>query len=207
MEITEKSDVAAFSLPLPLYSSIPLADAKSSDGEEFEITVGLAKKCADEIKEHSLDDSDEELQKNTGDRKRFGEGSYEEWYAKYRTPFCLIHKKTGTLAAFVWFGPKALGKKSLRLLSEKEAFEADGAESGQWHTFVYRSYNPFRGKGLMKDFSKFAMKIYSEKYPGVRYWVGVNPENKASIGLASSLGFSVSEENSDRSGGWLVMIK
>ncbi len=190
LEITENPNVGKLSLPLPIYTSVMLATAKNNDGEEFEIVAGLEKNSAEEIKRHALDESDTELQNNTSDRKRFGKGSYEKWYAKNRTIFGLIHKKTGALAAFVWFGPEPLGQ-----------------ESGEWHTIGYRSYNPFRGKGLMKDFSKFAMKIYSASHPGIRYWAGINPENKASIAIASSLGLTVSEENSTRETGSLVMIK
>lgn len=190
MEIIERPEAATLSLPLPAYVSVPIATARANDGEEFEIVAGLEKRYAEEIKRHALDENDEELKKNTHDSKRFGDGSYEEWYAKDRTPFGLIHKKTGALAAIVYLGPKPLRQ-----------------EPGEWHTIGYRSYKPFRGKGLMKDFSKFAMKIYSANHPGANYWVRINPENKASIALASSLGFRVSEENSDRPAGWLVMTK
>ena len=190
LEIIENQGVDKLSLPLPIYTSIVLASARSDDGEKFEIVAGLGKNSAEEIKRHALDENDTELQKNTGDRKRFGENSYEKWYAKDRTPFGLIHKKTGALAGFAWFGPESLGQ-----------------ESGKWHTIGYRSYNPFRGKGLMKDFSKFVMKIYSDNRPGMRYWTAVNPENKASIAISSSLGLTISEENSDRAPGSLVMIK
>ena len=189
MEITPNTAFPEISFPLPLYASETIAYAKSSDGEEFEITIGLDKKAAEEIKKHALDENDGELLKNTSDRKRFGDGSYEEWYAKGRMPFGLIHKKTGILAAFFYGGQKDL----------------DG-ESGEWHTFGYRSYKPFRGKGLMKDFSKFAMKIYSEKYPGARYWLRVTPGNEASLALAQSLGFSVSEKHPGDAGS-LILVK
>ncbi|MDP3948936.1 MAG: hypothetical protein Q8Q17_03235 [bacterium] len=207
LEIKETQGVGKLSLPLPIYTSIVLASALSNDGEEFEIVAGLAKDQTEEIKKYALDESDTELQNNTSDRKRFGEGSYEEWYAKNRTIFGLIHKKTGALAAIVWLGPKPLGRKSLRYLSEKELKKENEQEVGQWHTLVYRSYNPFRGKGLMKDFARFAMKIYSVSYPDARYWVGFSEKNKASMALVSSLGFTISEEASDRPAGWLAMIK
>ncbi|HUX35426.1 MAG TPA: GNAT family N-acetyltransferase [Candidatus Paceibacterota bacterium] len=207
MEITENPELSKLFLPLPIYESIMLATGRTNDGEEFEIVAGLDKNAAEEIKKHALDENDEELRKNTSDLKRFGESSYEEWYAKDRTSFGLIHKKTGAIAAFAWFGPEPISRKSLE---SAEGFETRGdgkKESGGWHTIGYRSYKPFRGKGLMKDFMKFAMKIYSESRPGFRYWLGIKPENAASIALASSLGFTISEENSDRVVGSLVMIK
>lgn len=191
LEIIENKGVRRLSLPLLMYTSITLTTVRSTnDGDEFEIAAGLKKSSADEVRKHALDESDTELQKNTGDRKRFGENSYENWYLKDRTPFGLIHKKTGVLAAFIWFGPEPLGQ-----------------EPGEWHTIGYRSYNPFRGKGLMKDFSKFSMKIYSASRPGVHYWAAINQDNKASIALASSLDLTVSEENSNSETGSIVMIK
>jgi len=207
LEITENQGIGKLSFPLPIYTLVALATAKGNNGEEFEIVAGLERHLVDELKRNSLDESDEELQKNTSDRKRFGEGSYEEWYSKNRTPFGLIHKKTGALVAIVWLGPKPLGRKSLRYLSEEELKKENEQKIDKWHTLVYRSYNPFRGKGLMKDFARFAMKIYSESEPDAHYWVGFNQENKASIALASSLGFTLSEEVSDRPAGWLAMTK
>ena len=209
LEIIENQGIGKLSLPLPIYTSVTLATARSNDGEEFEIIAGLEKNSVEEIKRHALDESDEELQKNTGDKKRFGENSYESWYAKNRTPFGLIHKKTGTLAAFAWFGPEPLGLDTIPRDSTIpwDSRNKEKKESEEWHTIGYRSYNPFRGKGLMKDFTKFAMKIYSANRPGVRYWAAINPENKASIAIVSSLGLTVSEENSDRETGSLVMIK
>ncbi|MDO8664827.1 MAG: GNAT family N-acetyltransferase [Candidatus Liptonbacteria bacterium] len=210
LEIIENKEVHKLSLPLTMYNSVTLATARSTnDGEEFEIVAGLGKNSVDEIKKYALDESDEELQKNTGDRKRFGENSYESWYAKDRTPFGLIHKKTGALAAFAWFGPEPLSPgattRDSTILWDSEHKEEKGL--GEWHTIGYRSYNPFRGKGLMKDFSKFAMKIYSDNRPGIRYWAAINPENKASVAIASSLGLIISEKNSDRATGSLIMIK
>lgn len=207
MEIIENSGAEKLSLPLPIYESITLATARANDGEEFDIVAGLGKDFVDEIKKHALDETDEELIKNTGDRKRFGEGSYEEWHAKDRTPFGLIHKKNGTIAAFAWFGPEPISQKSLESAEGLESRGYDKKESDGWHTIGYRSYKPFRGKGLMKDFMKFAIKIYSESRPGFRYWLGIKPENTASIALASSLGFMISEKNSDRAAGSLIMTK
>ncbi|OGZ00213.1 MAG: hypothetical protein A3B13_00120 [Candidatus Liptonbacteria bacterium RIFCSPLOWO2_01_FULL_45_15] len=207
LEIIENQGVDKLSLPLPIYTSVVLASARSDDGEKFEIVAGLGKNFTEEIKKHALDKNDTELRKNTSDSKRFGEGSYDEWYAKNRTIFGLINKKTGALAAIVWLGPKPLGRKSLRYLPKEELEKENEQKVGQWHTLVYRSYNPFRGKGLMKDFVKFAMKIYSASYPDAHYWVGFSEKNKASMALASSLGFTISKEASDRPAGWLAMIK
>jgi RimJ/RimL family protein N-acetyltransferase len=78
-------------------------------------------------------------------------------------------------------------------------------DSGAWHTIVYRSYAPFRGKGLMKDFIQFTMDIYQGLYPGSKLWAGIFSANPASIGLAVALGFKVYEQGAD--GGETLMVK
>src|SRR3989344_5796473 len=114
MEIIPLENIKIPSLPLPVYENIKIADCTSKDGEEFSIFVGLDKNLIEQLKKYSLDENDTELQKNTGDMKRFGLGSYEDWYKKERTPFALVQKNTNTLAALIWFGPKFLGKKSMK---------------------------------------------------------------------------------------------
>src|SRR3989344_5989002 len=157
-------------LPLPIYTSYPLELITARDGEEFSLVIGLDRGLVAQLKEKSLDESDIEIQSHTSDRKRFGEGSYEAWYAKERTPFALVEKKTGMLAALVWFGPKPLGRKSLKYLSEVELEKEGRQEKDAWHTVVYRSYPPFRGKGLMTNFLLRAMDVYLQHYPNVKLW-------------------------------------
>ncbi len=177
-----------FSLPLPIYKSIHIADAISKDGENFSVFVGLDEKMAAELKKLSLDKSDNEIQQNTSDLKRFGEGSYEEWYKKNRTPFILVHRATNALAGLIWFGPEPLF-----------------GEVGNWHTAGWRSYKPFRGKGLMKDFCSFAFDIYLTKFSNIKFWITAKKENTGSIKLAENLGFKISEKYSD--GASVVMVK
>lgn len=201
MEITLKSNLEIFSLPLPIFISVHIADAVCEQ-EEFKVLVGLEKKYVEQLKRLSLDESDVDLQNNTGDRRRFGEGSYEEWYEKDRTVFALVHKKTDKLAAIIWFGPKSLGKKSIKFgQEEKDVIQND------WHTAVWRCYPSFRGKGLMKDFTLFAMDIYKKQFQNIGFWAGMDNRNSAMIGLSSKLGFEIDEENSDLASNWLVVIK
>src|SRR5258708_1052238 len=129
MEVHQRAVEKNISLPLPLYESVVLGTAKSKAGEDFDIVLGLTKTVAAELKERSLDKTDEAIQKNTGDRKRFGEGSYEEWYAKQRVPFALIHHTTGALAAIVALGPMPLGQKSARFSEEEQAYSGSSAET------------------------------------------------------------------------------
>ena len=188
MKIIPQNDLQKFSLPLPIYQSIHIADAIGRDGEEFSVFIGLEKKYVEQLRKLSLDESDIDLQKNTRDKKRFGEGLYEDWYKKNRVPFYLIHKRTDALAALVWLGPEPLLPN-----------EAD------WHTAGWRSYPTFRGKGLMKNFTKFAVDLYVKSVPDVKLWVAFKKENTGSAKLATSLGFEISEEASDNVS--LVMIK
>lgn len=192
-----------FSLPLPLYGMIKLGDFTSRDGDEFTIWIGADQTVVDELKAKSLDESDIELQ-TTSDRERFGEGSYEEWYSKDRTPFALVHE-SGALAAFVWFGPKPLGRPSLKYLSDEERAKEFMQKEEVWHTLVYRSYAPFRGKGIMTDFVRFCIEKYKEHYSEAKLWVGMSAANEASIGLASKLGFVRREDLFDAEKNWTAM--
>ena len=187
---------------LPLYASVPLG-LLLKDAEKFEIRVGLDEALVAQLKQYSLDESDEDIQKNTSDRKRFGEGSYEEWYSKNRTPFALV--KDGSLAALVWFGPKPLGRKSLKYLSEEEQKKELEQHEEVWHTLVYRSYKPYRGAGLMSAFVRFALDAYRELYPDAKFWVGLSDDNKASAGLATRIGFIRRDDLFDAEKNWVAM--
>jgi RimJ/RimL family protein N-acetyltransferase len=190
-------------LPLDLYQRALLAEAVSREGHEFQLVAGMNEGHIKRLQELSLDESDTALQENTGDKKRFGEGSYQNWYQNGRTIFALIHKETGDLAAVVWFGPKALGAKSLRYEAEKNKQE----EAGDWHTIAYRCYPQFRGQGLMKGFVAFALDEYKKHFPEARFWAGMHSKNGASDALASSLGFVYREDLSDKDAEWVVMVK
>jgi hypothetical protein len=87
MTITPRAPQPTLQLPLPLYDSVVIADAVSRDGDQFQLVVGLNQQQAAQLKQRSLDETDTELQANSSDRIRFGEQSYEDWYAKDRTPF------------------------------------------------------------------------------------------------------------------------
>jgi RimJ/RimL family protein N-acetyltransferase len=194
-------------LPLPIYTAVHVADAISKANEGFAMYAGLDEKMIAEIRERSLDDTDEAL-KITSDRKRFGEGNYEDWYAKNRVPFALIHKQSGKLAAIAWYGPKPIGRKPVKELSADELTQNErDLDAGNWATFTYRSYPPFRGQGLMKDFVRFTMDTYTDHFPGIQLWGGLYADNTPSLALAHDLGFSVNEAASDHSKNWLVVTK
>lgn len=197
----KNSPLQPLSFPLPLYDCVHVGSVKSRDGDHFSILLGMNREHAQKLKEFSLDENDSELQKNTSDRKRFGEGSFEEWYAKNRTPFVLIHVETNDLAGIVWFGPKPLGQKPLEHSTET------ASKKENWHTIAYRCYPRFRGKGLMKNFVGSALDIYVQNIPEVKLWAGINTENAASDALALGLGFKPHKEHSDLKNNFLVMIK
>lgn len=208
MKITLTSKLKSASFPLPIYKSRKIAEAVSKSGEIFSILAGLDKKLVLQLKNLSLDKKDKELQKNTGDRKRFGEGSYAEWYKKNRVPFALVHTVTNTLAALVWFGPKSLGQKSIRFFkNQKLEKKAVFARADDWHTIAFRSYPPFRGKGLTKEFVAFCTYVYMKKFSNIKIWAGIDTYNAASEKLSLGLGFKTLERLSDRKAHWLVMVK
>jgi RimJ/RimL family protein N-acetyltransferase len=190
---------------IPIYTSRQLSSLRSKDGQVFSVFIGLNRTHLAQLKERSLDMNDIELQKNTSDRKRFGEGSYEEWYSKERTPYALI-SPDGKLAALAWFGPKPIGRKSLRFLSAEELAKENEQEKSDWHTIVYRSYEPFRGAGLMTPFLRMAMDDYKKNYPRARLWAGISTDNPASLGLAQKLGFKKLPEYVDNDAHWCVMV-
>ena len=198
------TEVEPFSLPLPLYGMIRLGTLGSRDGEEFSVWIGADQETVQKLKEKSLDESDVEIQKNTSDRKRFGEGSYEEWYSKDRTPFTLL-SADGELAALVWFGPKPLGRKSLKYLSAEEQAKELQQKEDTWHTLVYRSYAPYRGKGLMSEFVRFATDVYREHYLSAKFWVGMSADNAGSAALASKLGYRRRDDLYDAEKNWVAM--
>ncbi|HEY9584951.1 MAG TPA: GNAT family N-acetyltransferase [Candidatus Paceibacterota bacterium] len=208
MEVTPNNQAEPLAFPLPLFKSVRIGEALGKDGSRFFIFAGLDEKMAEELKTLSLDESDTDLQQNTSDQKRFGEGEYKNWYEKNRTPFALIHATTNDLAAIAWFGPKALGQKSEKYLTEKEktAVKNSPAETA-WHTISYRCYPRFRGKGLMKGFVRFVMNLYIKKNPNIKLWAGLDAKNVASGGLAAALGFKPDEQHSDPDKHWLVMVK
>jgi RimJ/RimL family protein N-acetyltransferase len=203
MEITLDGQMPK-SVPIPLYQTALIGTAENR-GESFDIYLGLSEKMAAQIKTFSLDLSDTDLQENTSDYARFGEGSYEEWYSKSRVPFALVHRSTGALAALVWYGPKPLGRKSLKHLSADELKNETTVESGDWHTNVLRSYLPFRGTGIMKGFFKATLDTYMHYFPNAKIWAGVNRNNPASIALHEKLGFKIDESISDDH--WVAMIR
>jgi hypothetical protein len=129
--------------------------------------------------------------------QRFGKGSYEDWYSKGRVPFALVHRSSGALAALVWFGPKPLGRKSIKHLSEEERKDEYKAAGGNWHTIAFRSYPPFRGTGVMTDFVKTATAVYQKYFPDAKLWTSNARSNASSVALSEKLGYKADESLSD----------
>lgn len=176
-------------LPLPLYDSYDVGSVAAKDGELFQARIGMDKALTEQLKQKSLDETDDELQRNTSDKKRFGQIGYETWYAKDRTVFTLTDS-AGNLAAIIWLGPDPLP-------------QFDVPTQKTWATIAFRSYAPYRGKGLMKAFSILAIDSYKNARPEHQLWLETNADNEAGRRLYEKLGFT--ELGVRKSNGRLVM--
>lgn len=165
-------------LPLPLYKRVFIGTLVMPDSTRLSIYLGADEDTAHQLREQALS-ADEELLTNTHDRARFGEGSYEDWYAKGRSPFSLVDD-VGNLAAFIWFGAE---------MPPKEC--AQGVESVLWDTVAFRSYPPYRGRGMMTPLACFVIETYERLMPGHHLWLAARTENIPALGLYGKLGFQV----------------
>jgi RimJ/RimL family protein N-acetyltransferase len=171
-----------------------LAHAHGAD-ERFAIVAGLCQPLVRSLQERSLDTADSELTRRTSDPVRFGEGSYEAWFRKGRFAFALVNVES-LLAALVWYGPS-------HLPTEVEPRHSNGPDT--WDTVAFRSYPPYRGRGLMGDFSRFVFRCHSLYSPERRLWLETDADNLAGLRLYEALGFRIA--GSRRDGGRVVMIK
>ncbi len=205
MKISIDTAALPASLPLPLYETAVIGMAETESGQRFRVETGLDRQGATRLKELSLAD-DPALRENTSDYERFGIGSYEGWYEKGRSIFALVDDANGALAAIAWYGPKPLGRKSIKYLSpEEQAREKESAaEAGEWHTIVFRSYPPYRGTGIMTDFVKATLETYRHYFPVARIWAGINGGNAGSIRLCEKLGLAKDETLSSDT--WVAMV-
>jgi hypothetical protein len=190
--------------PLPIFTTVFLSTIDGRNGTSFSLNAGMSEEHAKQLKAFSLDETDGAIQNNTSDKKRFGEGSYEEWYVKDRTPFSVVNTETNELAALVWFGPKPIGVKSTKHLTEAEQREVLNTNTDNGHTIAYRAYNPYRGVGIMKKAVLAATEAYIQVFPEAKLWAIVDESNEASVGLSKALGYVI---NSDSEGGFVVMVR
>ncbi len=167
-----------------LYESTLVASAQTLEGTLFSIRLGLSEELAAKLKARSLDESDGELMNNTSDRRRFGEGSYETWFGKGRVPFALVDQ-AGELAALIWYG------------AEMPPAEA-GLPPGRWDTIAFRAYLPYRGAGIMGDFTRFVLAWHVEHCIDAHLWLETDATNEAGIRLYERTGFVRKGEHEGR---------
>ena len=192
------------SLPLPLYRVQNIAYGVIEPFGECSIVVGLDRELVSQLIERSQDIGDDALA-HTSDSKRFMNlDTYESWYKKTRTPFALIQRSTDTLMALTWIGPKPLGMKPPKLLSEETELHSVDNQDTTWDTLTFRSYPPYRGNGFMTSFVEYILTEYRNENPTRKIWVGISQSNVASIGLARKLGF-ITEEERERDSDRIIM--
>jgi hypothetical protein len=68
----------------PIFERASIGSMKSKSGVVFDIVIGLDRALVGQLISYSSDDGDHDLHAHTSDRKRFVEGSYEEWFGKDR---------------------------------------------------------------------------------------------------------------------------
>ncbi len=190
----------------PIFERATIGEINARDNEAFDVVIGLDRSLVEQLVAYSTDEADMDLRAHTSDSHRFGKGSYEEWFSKGRTPYAAV-SGNGVLAALAWFGPKPIGRKSLRYLSEAELKEEYSQARGDAHTVVYRSYGAYRGRGLMTKFMQFVIQDYKARHPDAKLWAGVSSHNEASVALSKKLGFVYSEEYSDPDNNWAAMFE
>lgn len=200
------SDTLAPIRELPLYESRCI-DVLDVHGNRYEYRQGLSNEYAEQLKVYSQDLADEALQEATSDFQRFGVDGYEAWFQKKRSPFALIDPNLHKLAAIIWFGPKTLGRPSLKHLTPTERRLESEHSMGDWHTVSYRAYPMYRGKGLMGIFCARAIADYQRLHPTVRLWLSIDSYNETSFHIAEKLGFVRSQEYTDEARHHYVYIQ
>lgn len=140
------------------------------------MVAGLDRNLVRQLKQYSLNVNDAALQAGTSDHRRFGTGSYKEWYAKGRIPFALVDD-ADRLAALIWVGPRPFPS------------DIEYKSSGEWDTVAFRSYEPYRGKGLMTHFGNAVLALFDIYRAGRKLWLETNADNAAGLRLYEKLGF------------------
>lgn len=177
--VTPLSIASSIKLPLPIFTSVPVARLVDDSGEQYAILAGVPEEIAQELRARSLDATDEALQSNTRDRERFGpDGSYEAWYEKGRFPLVLLNA-TNQLAAIAWYGRSPVPTDSAQPIDT----------AGEWDTAGYRAYGTFRGRGLMRPFIRFTLELHGDLFPGKKVWIETNADNTAGRRVFEGAGF------------------
>lgn len=181
-----------FPKEMPLFATARIAGFENG-GHVYAITLGFSEDVAQSLIAHAKDESDDALRAFTGDAERFASlDSYANWYRKDRTAFALIEEKTEALAACIWFG-------------EKEPPVAVPQQEGRtYHTASFRSYPPYRGKGLMKPFARFVLDTYQKQFGDVCIWLSTSEDNTVALGLYHALGF---KEYARKDGKMLMVLQ
>jgi hypothetical protein len=103
--------------------------------------------------------------------------NFVDLQAENQTAFSMVHKQTNALAAVILFAPEKL------MMSDEN-----------WHRLAWRSYTPFRRRGLTANFLKYAIEIYIKNFPFAKIWTRIPLDRPAKIKLLEELGFEAKSD-------------
>lgn len=156
----------------PLWESIFLEDFTTG----YELHVWVPTKTIDHIIEHSRDESDQALARNTGDKKRFlSRETFTNWYHDSgRYVFSLL-EKNGTIAG-IWFG-RPSEPPELAVIENTELAHIIETHENNIHTGGIRLYQNARGKWLATPLIERSSYYYRQIFPDAYMSIDIDSEN------------------------------
>lgn len=135
----------------------------------MKIVKGLSKKNIDQL--IVFTNSDNEVQKNTSDLKRFANRElWQKWREKGRKIYAMVDENDD-LMGITWFGAE-----------------------GEGFTFAIRMYGNARGKGLSENFLRETMDDFMKEPEYINaqnkdIWLEISKDNLPAIKIYEKLGF------------------
>lgn len=143
--------------------------------KNFQIHLGIKETLIPQLIEHSQNLEDIDLQKNTGDKKRFSDTEkIRSWYQQWRYVFTLISQKW-ELAGIWWARPCTLPK--LSKIANNELWNEIGNKEKNLHTNAIRIYPNFRGQRIGTPFISDCSMYYRDMFPNAIMCIDTDSDN------------------------------